>query len=229
MTPHPQWLAMLLSMRFMQLLFFSMGTLLLQAIFTQSLLASVVISLLYLNVMLVALSASGAHRLFRQFLVLLWVLSFSTRFWTPAGMEQIFFVFSKSIGSLLLTVCIASMAHFIFFRQRITADTLFASVVIYVLLAMLFGQLYSITDTLLPGSFTYPAGLAVENGPLRDISYNYFSFVTIATLGYGDIAPRHPVAQILASMEAMIGQFYVAIVVARIVSLYASARREHHE
>jgi voltage-gated potassium channel Kch len=106
-------------------------------------------------------------------------------------------------------------------------------VVIYALIAILFAQLYSIAGTLLPGCFAYPPELAVpsefSNQPaiLPDGAYAYFSFVTIATLGYGDIAPRHPVGQVLASIEAIIGQFYVAIVVARLMSLYAAARGNH--
>jgi hypothetical protein len=49
----------------------------------------------------------------------------------------------------------------------------------------------------------------------------YFSFVTIATLGYGDITPQLPLPQILAALEAVIGQFYIAIVIAWLVSRYA--------
>lgn len=48
----------------------------------------------------------------------------------------------------------------------------------------------------------------------------YYSFVTLSTLGYGDIIPIHKVAQNWAAMEAMIGQFFIAIVMARLVSMY---------
>jgi voltage-gated potassium channel len=221
------WMNTLRSMRFMQLLFFSMGTMVLQAVIEQSVLLGLVLNLLYLNAMMVALSSSGAHRHIRNGLVVLWFLSFSLRFITVPGFEQELFIFSKCLGSLLLSICIVSMAHFMFFRRRVTVDTLFAGVVIYILIAILFAQLYSITENLLPGSFVYPPDLALDNGHLRDVSYSYFSFVTIATLGYGDIAPRHAVAQMLASIEAIIGQFYVAIVVARLMSLYAAARGKH--
>ena len=53
---------------------------------------------------------------------------------------------------------------------------------------------------------------------------SYFSFVTIATLGYGDIVPRLPVTQMLAILEAVIGQFYMAVVVAWLVSVLAVRR-----
>lgn len=226
MIKHPPWVEVLLSLRFMQLLLFSMGSLLLQAVFHQSVLLGLVINLLLLNVLVVTLSASGARRSIRYLLVGLWIASLVTRFLAPAGFELEFFILSKCIGSILLGLCVGSMMHVMFFSQRVTADTLFAGVVIYVLIAILFAQLYSITEAFSPGSFSYPPEMPLENGRLRDIAYNYFSFVTIATLGYGDIAPRHPVAQMLSSIEAVIGQFYVAIVVARLVTLYAVAKQE---
>lgn len=178
----PHWIKSLRSMRFMQLLFFSLGTLLVQAVLPRSPWLNMAISLLYLNAMLVALSASGTRPLFRHCLAGLWLLSLVTRFAALSGLEQSLFVISKGIGCILLTVCIGSMAHYMFFRHRVTTDTLFAGIVIYVLIAILFGQLYSVTDTLLPGSFAYPTELAAANSHLPDIGWNYFSFVTIATL-----------------------------------------------
>lgn len=53
----------------------------------------------------------------------------------------------------------------------------------------------------------------------------YFSFVTLATLGYGDIVPRSDVARSLAIIEAVAGQLYLAVMVARLVSIYVSAPR----
>lgn len=227
MTYRKTWFDALHAMRFTQLFVFSLGAMLLQALLQQSLLLSLTMNLLFLNALLVTLSAEGVHRLFGRALMGLWLLSFSLRLWAPAGMEQDFALLSKGSGCLLLAICIGSMSHYMFFRRRITIDTLFAGMVIYLLIALLFAQLYSITGNLLPGSFAYPPDLPLVHGNLPDISYNYFSFVTIATLGYGDIAPRHPVAQMLASIEAVIGQFYVAILVARLVSLYAATKRAY--
>jgi voltage-gated potassium channel len=223
---HHPWIKLFRSMRFMQLLFFIWATMLVQAVFHDSLLIGLVVNLLYLNVLLVTLSANGAHRSVQYFLVGLWICSLGARVFSPDGFEEIFFLFSKSMGSLLLAVCIGNMMRYMLFGQRVTADMLFACIVIYILLATLFAQLYSIIDVLLPGSFSHPVELPMENHHLRDITYSYFSFVTIATLGYGDIAPRHPVAQMLSSIEAVVGQFYVAIVVARLMSLYAVEKRK---
>ena len=221
----PAWIVTLRSMRFMQLLFFSWAALLAQAVLMQSLVVSLAINLLYMNVMLVTLSSNGSHPHIRYVLVALWCLALASRLFVPAGLDVEFFVFSKSIGSLLLAICITSMMRYVLLSRQVTSDLLFAAVVVYILIAILFAQLYSITSMLLPDSFTYPATAHLVAGRLPDLSFNYFSFVTIATLGYGDIAPRHPVAQILASVEAVVGQFYVAIVVAWLVSVYAAQGR----
>ena len=52
----------------------------------------------------------------------------------------------------------------------------------------------------------------------------YFSFVTLTTIGFGDIAPVSRVARMLAVMEAIAGMFYVAVLVARLVSIHSTSR-----
>jgi hypothetical protein len=217
------------TLRFMQLLVFSLVVLLLQAIFQQALLLNLVINILYLNALLVALSVSGTSMAERWILIVLWILALITRVFVPAGQETLFLVLSKGMAGALLLVAIIHILHYIMTSQRVTIDALFAAVVVYILMAFLFAQLYSILYTLLPGSFTFPSYATDVGGRIADIAFNYYSFVTIATLGYGDIAPRHPIAQMLASIEAVIGQFYVAIVVAWLVSLYAADKREIRE
>jgi hypothetical protein len=76
---------------------------------------------------------------------------------------------------------------------------------------------YETLDGVAPGSFRFPADTAwATPGPLR---YRYFSFVTLATLGYGDVTPVTTLAGTLAWMEAITGQLYLAITIARLVAL----------
>jgi hypothetical protein len=212
--------------RFMQLFVFSLVVMLLQAIFLQSPLMYLLIGVFYLCAMLVALSVSGTSVTERLLLIVLWALSLITRLFVPEGLETLFLVLSKGMAGALLVVTIIHISRYIVTSQRVTLNALFAAVVVYLLLAFLFAQLYSIINTLLPGSFSFPANEIDFEGRVADIAFNYYSFVTIATLGYGDIAPRSPFAQMLASIEAVIGQFYVAIVVAWLVSLFAADIRE---
>jgi hypothetical protein len=217
------------SMRFMQLLVLSLVVLLLQAIFYQAPLMYLVINVLYLNALLVALSVSGASTTARLLLVVLWALSLVTRLFVLPGQETEFFVLSKGITVVLLVTAIIYLSRYILVSHRVTMNALFAAVMVYLLMALLFAQVYSITNILLPGSFSFPGNTVVMKGTIADITFNYYSFVTIATLGYGDIIPRYPLAQMLASIEAVIGQFYVAIVVAWLVSLYSAGKLETRE
>jgi hypothetical protein len=106
---------------------------------------------------------------------------------------------------------------------RVDADRIFAALSLYILFGLAFGVLFAAIESIRPGSL---AGLAAA--PAAAISLVdqtiYFSFVTLATLGYGDIVPVTHVARGLANLEALVGQLYLVVLVARLVSLYASER-----
>ena len=72
---------------------------------------------------------------------------------------------------------------------------------------------YSMLETLQPNSFNLPVTLA----ELDPFTYTYFSYVTMTTLGYGDISPVTPLARVLVIIEAMTGMFYLAVIVASLV------------
>jgi hypothetical protein len=75
-----------------------------------------------------------------------------------------------------------------------------------------------------PGSFTLPLGGA-QDIHTRAASFLYFSVVTLTTVGFGDIAAVHPVARSLVMVEALLGQLYPAILLARLVTLQMETRR----
>ena len=109
-------------------------------------------------------------------------------------------------------------------QTRVTGETLWAAINIYLLFGMMFAFLYSAVLALNPGAF---AGGILENDS-QDITQSmvYYSFVTMTTLGYGDITPKIHVAATLAYVQALIGQLYVAILIARLVSMYATQSDE---
>jgi hypothetical protein len=115
--------------------------------------------------------------------------------------------------------------------EGVTTDTLIGSVCAYALIAATWAFAYSLTDLLAPGSFQFPtsAGSGAQTAPHPDYSsFLYYSFITICSVGYGDVVPLKPAARMLATGEAVIGQFYMAILVARLVSLHLEqARRKN--
>ena len=109
-------------------------------------------------------------------------------------------------------------------QNRVTGETLWGAINIYLLFGMMFAFLYSAVLALNPGAFQ---GGILENEN-QDITQSmvYYSFVTMTTLGYGDITPKIHVAATLAYVQALIGQLYVAILIARLVSLYSTQSEE---
>lgn len=107
------------------------------------------------------------------------------------------------------------LVMFIVQSEAITRDVLYAAVTIYFFIAAIFAELYQVIEIISPGAFVSSFDLAITAERLT-----YFSFVTITTLGYGDIVPINPAAQSLATLEATIGTLYIAVLLGRFVSLY---------
>src|SRR5262249_13238592 len=111
-------------------------------------------------------------------------------------------------------------------RDRIvTFDTVAGAACAYFLLGVVWGELFLLVERWRPGSFAIPAGWMV--GPGRDLraALMYFSFATLTTLGYGDIHPTDPGGGSLCAAEALIGQLYLAIMIARMVGLQTAQRQ----
>ncbi len=111
-------------------------------------------------------------------------------------------------------------------KQRdVTADTVFGGICGYLLIGLVWSSIFSIIEHLTPGAFVID-GVAVsglsEPTPGRRTfpQLTYFSFVTLTTLGYGDVAPITPQARTLSWLEAGAGQIYLAVLVARLVGLH---------
>ncbi|MGH8620299.1 MAG: potassium channel family protein [Burkholderiales bacterium] len=107
----------------------------------------------------------------------------------------------------------------IFRRPEISGDAVIGSVCGYLLAGVAWASLYSLVETLQPGSFAMSPELAkqLNNWYSSHALFHYFSFVTLTTMGYGDVTPlKHP-ATMLAWLEAVFGQFYIAVVVAQLV------------
>jgi voltage-gated potassium channel len=107
----------------------------------------------------------------------------------------------------------ASAVRFAMGAVKVDAEHLYAALSAYMLAGTFFGLFYWILEQIEPGTFTVA-------GDFSRMSAIYFSFVTLATLGYGDIVPRTDVARGLAIFEGVGGQLFLAVMVARLVSLY---------
>jgi hypothetical protein len=111
-------------------------------------------------------------------------------------------------------LCAAFALRFAMRSTKIDAEHIYAALSAYLLAGIFFGVLYHAVERVWPGSFT--AAGAIGEFPLFDGMY--FSFVTLATLGYGDVLPVSGVARGLAMIEAVSGQLFLAVMIARLVS-----------
>jgi hypothetical protein len=137
-----------------------------------------------------------------------------------ASQFLIYASFAAFFGFLLIAI-LHSLKHVVFARE-ISVNRLVGAVCIYLLLGVIWSIAYTVIDMLHPDSFQ---GILLQAGGAWDSEWLYFSFVTMTTLGYGDISPISSTARGLAYMQSVFGQFYIAILVAGLVSAYILGRQ----
>jgi hypothetical protein len=101
----------------------------------------------------------------------------------------------------------------------VTLSRVLGAIAVYLLLGIGWASGYEVAEHFFPGSFASTTSQPVELG-----DWVYFSFITLTTVGYGDMVPVHRVARALATGEALTGQLYIAVLLARLVSLEVSSR-----
>jgi hypothetical protein len=178
-------------------------------------------SVLLLAVLIVsALTVIGSRIAFFAILIAiaLILVSMALEWQHPSRYEVYFDTLAALIASSTLTIVVA---HAVFSPGRVTFHRITGAVLIYLTLGALFVGLFSLVALLVPDAF---GGLNPNKEDRTIAAMVYFSFTTLTTLGYGDIVPLHPYARGLANIEAMIGQLYPAILIARMVSLEVEDR-----
>ena len=127
-------------------------------------------------------------------------------------------VIAPVLWALIVASTIAAIVRHLGRVARVDAQTVMALLSIYLLLGLFFGYAFMLTDALTGGFFVH--------GETAAGSFVYFSFVTITTLGYGDLVPQEGLPRALAVTEAIIGQLYLVSVVALAVSRMTRKKAE---
>ena len=137
----------------------------------------------------------------------------------------------RIVGLGLATVFLAFLTLVIMFAvfrdETVTFDTIFGAVCAYLLLGVTWGTAYALLVVISPDSLSVSPALAHASGWGEPISaftpvLQYYSFTTLATLGYGDVSPLSPGARALSVMEGLGGQLYLAVLVARLVGIHTA-------
>jgi hypothetical protein len=124
----------------------------------------------------------------------------------------------STLATLAVLCCV--VLALVLRRGSITTRRIQGAIAVYLLLGFIWAQAYELVALWHPGAFTGAVG---GSGSLP---WTYYSFVTLTTMGYGDIMPVHPLARAVAVLEALTGQLYLAIMLARLVSLELQSRRD---
>ena len=179
------------------------------------------LSLLATAVMMMSVIAVGdkrRHTIIALILAAPWFLILLSRFpiipidSTMLVREEIvsaFFLFAYTTYRIFL--------HIIKSRE-VTTEILFASISVYLLIGLTWATAYVMVNIYHPGSYIDRNGTVVHGGP----EFLFFSYITLTTVGYGNIETLSNPARTLATIEALSGQLYLAIMVARLVGLHIS-------
>jgi Ion channel len=132
-------------------------------------------------------------------------------------------IWDLSLAIVVLALLTTFVLRQVFRAGPITGDRIRGSILAYLLLGLIWCLAYQLINVLVPGAFRFPEPAVAIPGRLNH-HLVFFSFITLTTVGYGDITPLYPVARTLAAAEGLVGQLYPAILIGRLVSLQIASR-----
>jgi hypothetical protein len=214
--------------RFLILLISLFGTILIPPYFTDMAIFNHLWRVTFSAVLIFALLSVVGTRRNMILIGILFVPTLVTT-WLSEYTEKTVYVYLDNFTTIIYLLVVAFfIIRFVFSARLVTLNVIYASMCLYLILALIWAAIYANLHIFYDGAFHFniPVLEAMANTADSHTSvFTYFSFVTLSTLGYGDISPVNRVAQAWVSVEAMIGQFYIAIAMARLVSMYTAHQR----
>ena len=217
--PFPEW-------RFLQLTVAIVAWMLLAPHLETRWSGHLAIHVMLLNLILVTMWANPDWRKTRLIVGGLWLLGLVASLGSVLELTPALGRLEKTLDVAFIApvtaACSVGVLAFAFRAERPTMDGIFAMVVAYLLIAMLFAELYYLALVWDPQAMHLLKPF--EEMKLSELRGEllYFSMVTISTVGYGDVLPVSSTARMLAVIEAVLGQFFVAVLVGMFVGMYAS-------
>jgi Ion channel len=169
-------------------------------------------SFLAANLLAAIMPVNGVRR--RPYLLLGLVAAWLLRLFTAWLAHPTLSAITLAVWTVIGLLAAAAALRFAMNASRVDSEHLHAALSAYLLAGIYFGLLYWVLEQTSPGTFSASSHFS-QAGAI------YFSFVTLATLGYGDIAPHGDIARGIAIIEGVGGQLFLAVLVARLVSLYS--------
>jgi hypothetical protein len=216
--------------RFLQLTAFIWAWMLIAPGLDDRWLVQLLLSALLLDAVLMTLTVNPEWKVVREVMIGLWLVALAGSMAAFAPLPDGWQLRVREIESAsilpLLALLAGGILRFVYRSRRLTIDGIFATVVVYMILAIMFAQVYLLLIGWDPQSFDLPVPAAERTPHLLHIDMVYYSLITQCSVGYGDILPRSDVARMLAVIQAVAGQFYMAVVVAVFVGMYTTQQRD---
>ena len=191
---------------------------------------SLVLDVLFSAMLVISAYAVSAQR---KILIVALVLALPTLgfWWSVRATDSTSFAFT----GLALSAIFFLFILFVLLRNVINSDeanidTIYAAMSAYLLIGVTWSFFYAMVEISTPGAFQF-GSLAMQlqnsqpHGELR--LFSYYSLVTLSTLGYGDITPLTPLAQTLSALEAVTGQLFIAVLLARLVGMHIAQKQRN--
>lgn len=178
---------------------------------------STAIEMLFGAILLAAVMPLGTPRRRRMLIIIVALLLLARPVATEVDMNK---VSESALGlwALVGLLAAAGALRFVLTADQIGGEHVFAALSAYLLAGIFFGVTYWAIEVALPGSFAGPSDFTRESAV-------YFSFVTLATLGYGDFLPKTDMTRGIVVFEVIGGQLFLAVMVARLIGLYTGGHK----
>ena len=204
--------------RFLYLLVFILMLIAIQPLDEAIGLFGIVLDLVITAILVSAIYAISQKRIHIVFGILL-AFPMLVSVWSSSFVEILWLEIAGSLcGIVFFVFIIVTILVFIFRQDEVSIDLIAGAAVVYLLMATMWAYAYRVIEMISPGSFSFAQSQSAESHS----PFLYYSYVTITTLGYGDIAPVSTTAKSCAILEAVVGQLYLVITVAWLVGAHIS-------
>lgn len=134
-------------------------------------------------------------------------------------------LFETSVTCVFFALTSVAVINYIIRSEEVTASTIFGAICGYLLMGLTWSFLHSLIFIVNPEAYHFPVNV-IHDKPIGTLNFIYFSFINLSTVGYGDITPVSHVARTFSWLEAVTGQIYLTVWIARLIALHITREKE---